>query len=1014
MLAAVSSPEEPTMRSTLLFLCIATAAVAQTQPAPDQTQTQAAPDDTTRKAATEEIVVTGTRVRRKDLNTPAPVTVLSRDQITAAGRVSIGEFLQALPEQGNSGANAQVNNGNDGSIFVSLRSLGPQRTLVLVNGRRMVPGGTVPGAAADLGTIPAAAIERIEVLKDGASAIYGSDAIGGVVNVILRKRFNGTEISGYGGVSQHGDGQTYDVHAVTGTAGERSSILFSIGYQEQRPVFAGDRDWSKTTYNWDFDAADASQPADSGTGCFADPNTEACVPKAQSGTGNSTTFPNGRFAIPASACGSTDATSGAFTPNPAVGSHPALAAICGATKNKGGGFMADASREAPGPGPAAGYIAYPGDLYNTNPTNYLITPARRIQLFSTGDVTLGSVARAFFEASYVNRSSSQTLAPMPLVNNTIPTQPVTVSKDSVYNPFGVNITSWRIRTVEFGERFFRQDLDTFRVVAGLDGSLGDWSGPLAGWAWDVDYNHGRTAGNQLITGQLRMPNIANAVGPSAINPANGQPACLKTRTGTAADFAASNIISGCVPFDVLHGSYAGQAAAKAYVSYDGTDFATNQQDIWSANLSGDLFKLASERPAGLALGADYRRESASFQNNPINSGESSGNNALSTYGGYNVKEVYGELVVPLLGGMQFLEDLELQAAARYVDYSTFGSNSTYKLGIRYSPLRDLTVRATWGTAFRAPNVAELFGGTADSYPLVTDPCRAPKDPGVKARCAANGVPGGASGDPSVQLLEKIAASPSLGPESATTFTAGVVVQPRMVRNLSITVDYYNLNVSKAISTYSAAFILSNCYVTGVLPSLCSNVIRDANGLIIQIDDPRSNLGTFHTAGVDFAIRYAYPIPDFGRVSLILDGTYLHDFRRTDITGIVTDGTGNFDLGVLPRFKGNAGLFWVMGPIGAGVSMRYIGAYKECFAGGDFLCSEDDTQQRRVSAYTPVDLFVSYTLRDWVVGTTSAVFGVNNAFNTDPPFLATAFAANSDPSTYDYVGRFLYARLTHQF
>ena len=298
-------------------------------------------------------------------------------------------------------------------------------------------------------------------------------------------------------------------------------------------------------------------------------------------------------------------------------------------------------------------------------------------------------------------------------------------------------------------------------------------------------------------------------------------------------------------------------------------------------------------------------------------------------------------------------------------------------------------------------MAELFGGTADSYPLVTDPCRAPKDPGVKARCAANGVPGGASGDPSVQLLEKIAASPSLGPESATTFTAGVVVQPRMVRNLSITVDYYNLNVSKAISTYSAAFILSNCYVTGVLPSLCSNVIRDANGLIIQIDDPRSNLGTFHTAGVDFAIRYAYPIPDFGRVSLILDGTYLHDFRRTDITGIVTDGTGRSGTHAPDRH-------------GAGVSARYIGSYHECFAGGDYLCAEDDTMQHHIPAYMPFDVFVSYTLRDWIVGTTSAVFGVNNAFNADPPFLATAFAANSDPSTYDYVGRFLHARLTHQF
>ncbi|MCA1826444.1 MAG: TonB-dependent receptor, partial [Myxococcales bacterium] len=482
--------------------------------------------------------------------------------------------------------------------------------------------------------------------------------------------------------------------------------------------------------------------------------------------------------------------------------------------------MADAPRDGLASGPAAGFVPYPGDAYNTNPTNYLITPARRVQVFATGDVNLGSAARAFFEASYVNRTSSQTLAPMPLVNNTIPTQPVTISKDSLYNPFGVDIGSWRIRTVDFGERFFSQDLDTFRVVAGLDGSLGDWSGPLSGWAWDVDYNHGRTAGNQLETGQLRMPNIANATGPSAINPATGQAVCLKTKTGAASDFAASNIILGCVPFDVLHGSYGGQTAAKNYVSYDGTDFGTNQQDIWSANLSGDLFKLASERPIGLAVGADYRRESASFQNNPINAGESSGNNALSTQGGYTVKEVYGELVMPLLGGMPFLEDFELQAAARYVDYSTFGNNTTYKLGARFSPFRDLTFRATYGTAFRAPNVAELFGGTADNYPLVTDPCRAPKDAAIKARCIANGVPGGASGDPSSQLLEKIAADTNLGPETATTFTAGVVIQPRMLRNLSLTVDYYNVNVSQAIRTYGAGFILSNCFVSGNIPSLC--------------------------------------------------------------------------------------------------------------------------------------------------------------------------------------------------
>ncbi len=959
--------------------------------APADAAVAGGPSASTKKSATEEIVVTGSRIRRKDLNTPAPVTVLSRDQISASGRVSLGEFLQALPEQGNSGANAQVNNGNDGSIYVSLRSLGAQRTLVLVNGRRMVPGGTGANSAADLGTIPQAAIERIEVLKDGASAIYGSDAIAGVVNVILRKRYNGSEVGGYAGTSGHNDGTTYDVHALTGTAGDKGSALFSVGYQEQRPAFAGSREFSASTYTWDFDQ-----------NCFPDATTGACGPKVNANTGNSTTFPQGRFSVPASAC----------TPGN-IAAHPALVSICTASNNKGGRFQQDASQ----PG-TENYIPYTGELYNTNPTNYLITPSRRVQLFTTGDVNLGSEARAFFEASYVNRASSQSLAPMPLTSSTIPTNPVTVSQYSLYNPFGVDIRTWRKRTVEFGERLYRQDLDTFRVVAGLDGSLGEWAGPVSGWAWDLDYNHGRTSGSNIETGQLRIPNIANAVGPSTT--VNGKAVCLRQPYDPAGLVAGSsktpNIIAGCVPFDPFHGvnPAVNNNDVKNYVSYNGQDFGTNQQDIFSVNLSGELFKVASERPAGLALGADYRRETASFQNNPINSGESSGNNSLSTFGGYNVKEAYAELVVPLLGGMPLVEDLEFQAAARYNDFSTFGTNTTYKLGVRYSPIRDLTARATYGTAFRAPNVAELYGGAADDYPGVRDPCNNPKTALIVSRCNSGpgAVPGGNSKDPSTQLLSKHTANANLGPETATTFTAGVVIQPQMVRNLSITVDYYNVNVAKTISQRGAGFILNQCYRADVQdPSLCNLIIRNDVGQIIQINDERANLGNYHTTGIDFAFRYAMPTEAFGRFSLIVDGAYLHSYRVTDILGAVTNGVGNYDLGVLPSLKMNTGVFWTMGPLGAGVSGRYIGSYKECSSG---VCSQDDTQQRVIGHYLPVDLFLSYTLKGWAAGTTSLVGGIQNVADTQPPYLYNAFAANSDPSSYDYVGRFFYTRLTHTF
>ena len=972
---------------SVLAVSLAASGMASGQTAAAEPEVPATPDAATKRTATEEIVVTGTRVRRKDLNTPAPLTVLSRDQISASGRVSLGEFLQALPEQGNSGANAQVNNtGEGGAIYVSLRSIGPQRTLVLINGRRLVPGGVGADPAPDLASIPAAAVDRIEVLKDGASAIYGSDAIAGVVNVILRKRFNGTEVGGYAGVSGHNDSATYDAHAVTGTAGDKGSMLFSVGYQEQRPVFAGNREFSQTTYNYDFTQS-----------CFADPNSGNCVARALSGSGNSSTWPHGRLSIPASACGST-----------AVATHSALASVCAQSNNKGGGFMQDPTKPL-----AEAYLPYDGTLYNTNPTNYLITPSRRVQLFSTGDVNLGTEARAFFEASYVNRSSSQSLAPMPLVNSTIPAAPVTISKDSVYNPFGIDIKSWRKRTVEFGERSFRQDLDTFRVVAGLDGSLGEWSGPFSGWTWDLDYNHGRTSGTQLETGQIRMPNVANAVGPSMM--ISGTPRCLRVPGDP------TTVIAGCVPMDVLHGVGALGQAAKSYVSYDGTDWGTNQQDIFSANFSGELFKVWAEQPAGLAIGADYRRESASFQNNPINgNSESSGNNAGSTYGGYNVKEAYAELVIPLLSGIPFVEDLEFQAAVRYNDFSTFGTNSTYKLGARWSPIRDLIARATYGTAFRAPNVAELFGGAADSYPRVTDPCNNPSDPVVAARCKSGPgvVPGGNSFDTSVQFLSKTVANANLGPETATTLTAGVVLQPQMIKNFSVTVDYYNLNVAKTITQRGASFILDQCYRAAVQDgSMCNLIVRNDVGQIILINDERANLGNYHTTGIDFAVRYALPTVDFGRFSLIVDGAYLNSFRITDSLGVVTNCMGNYDCvnqlvgGVLPRLKLNSGIFWNLGPIGAGVSGRYVGSYKECGSG---ICSQDDTQQRVVGHYLPIDVFASYTVRKWAAGTTALVLGVQNVGDTQPPFLANAFAANADPSTYDYVGRFFYSRLTHSF
>jgi iron complex outermembrane receptor protein len=944
---------------------------------------------------TEEIVVTGTRIRRKDLTTPAPVAIINREAIQAAGKISIGDFLQALPEQGNA-LNTQVNNGNDGSVRVNLRSLGSNRTLVLVNGRRMVNGGTGADSSPDLNTIPAAAVERIEILKDGASAVYGSDAISGVVNVILKKRFSGTEISAYTGTSSRGDGTTYDVSATTGTGSERGNILFSLGYQEQKKVIAGDRSWAETAYDYDWETGE------------------------RIATGNSSTFPEGRFAIPVvrnSAGEITGCTPGVTDPD--------YLALCNiAIEEQSANFV-------PRAGAPNGYELYDNSLYNTNPTNFLITPNRRIQLFATGDTNLGDVARGFFEASYVNRASSQDLAAMPVVNNTIPTKPVSVDAASIYNPFGVNITSWRRRVVEFGDRRWSQDLDTFHIVTGLDGQFGDWASLLRGWNWEVSYNYGRTAGTEVNSGLLRMPNVANATGPSrdpdgsvaAGLGATGDEVCL-TRRDVPGDPAP--IIPGCVPWDVLHGVPApgpGLDALKSYLSFNGTLRGFNRQEVYSANIGGDLFNLLSDRPIALAAGVDYRKESGEYLPDVITASlESSGNNVLPTSGGYNVKEAYGELSVPIIGNLPYAEDLEASIAARVVDYSTFGTNTTYKFGARWSPFRDVSLRGTVSTAFRAPNIGELFGGATDSYPSLRDPCRAPA-PGsaLQAQCVATGVPAAGSGDPATQILEKWLGTPDLKPEEADVYTVGLVLQPRWVPNLSATIDYYNITVDDAIALTGAGTILSGCYpgAGGTPdPAMCDLVIRGPDGRILNINDPRTNRNKFETAGLDFALRYALPTAAYGRFSFQFDGTLLQYYRQIDqVTGERQSFRNNYDYGgPNPRFKANVGVGWGLGGFGLGVTTRYVGAYEECFSDGTALCSVEggeDTGVREVSSYMPVDAYVTYALRS-SAGRTSVALGMTNVLDTRPPYVWSALSANSDPGTYDYLGRFAYVRLTHGF
>ncbi|HEY2028926.1 MAG TPA: TonB-dependent receptor [Myxococcales bacterium] len=963
-----------------------------------------------RRAAEEEVVVTGSRIRRKDLTTPAPVTVITRDQFEQSGKATIGDFLQTMPEQGNA-PNFQLNTGGvsygaDGTTRINLRSLGVQRTLVLINGRRVVPGGLGASSAVDLNTIPTSAVERIEVLKDGASAIYGSDAVAGVVNIITRRNFSGTEVGAEYGLSGHADAQTFDAHATTGHSDEHTSALFSVRYFNQRGSLLGARGWAAQALDYDYTGGgqvlSGSSRTPQGTVVFQeDPahtghalcnGNALCIAMTASGWHVGKRFirdPTGPFCGP-NGLGQTECFRD-FGTN---------AVANGNTGN---------------------------DFYNFASANYLTIPSTTVQAYSSGDVKYFGM-RGYYEVSYSSRSSTQNAAPMPLnpsdFNNNF------VSRDSVYNPFGavgtgdpnggVDVANVGRRLVEFGDRTYGEDLNTFRIVTGIDGTLPSALGPLQGWYWDASMNYGKTSGTFSLGGSFRNSRVAQAVGPSMV--VNGNAVCV----GKAGD--PTTVIPGCTPLNLLGGPGSIGQSQQDFLGFSGTSRAFDALYAIDFNVVGDLVKLAADQPASLAVGYEFRRQSGAQVADPIvNSGDSADFNFKSTNGYYVANEAYAELSVPILSNVPGVEALEASAAARFVNFTTFGTNFTYKFGARYTPIRDVTVRGTYSTAFRAPNISELYLGAFQSDPPATDPCAdlSAVSAATAAQCRKTGVTGSGSGDINTQELTANIGNAHLSAETAKEFTFGIVIQPRMVSNLSVTFDYFNIRIDDAIGTVGAANILQGCYVN-LNDQLCSLITRNVNGPIQIINDPNQNLAQKSTSGLDFAVRYGVPTP-VGRFGLSFDGNYLIKFDTALSLPNGTEtihGVGNYDLGLMPTFKANAGIDYSYAGFVAGVLGRYIGGFDECAnpsdpttaAGG--LCTlnvngDQNPSRRRVSAYFVTDIHAGYTLPT-SIGKTNFFVGMSNVFDVNPPYIYSAALASSDPTAYDYLGRYVFGRVQQTF
>ncbi len=894
----------------------------------------------------EEVTVTGSRIKGDVNESTAPIIILAKAQIQELGLASIGDVLQTLTVQSNA-INTQANNGGDGSTRISLRGLGAGRTLVLVNGRRFVPGGTGANSSVDLNSIPASVIDRIEVLKDGASAVYGSDAVGGVVNVITRSDLEGVEFEYYQGLAGAGDGDVIDASLTAGLRSGRGSILFSAGYHNRKAVWTGDRSFSAADKNYDWGANDGSFTT---SGSSATPEGTVIDRLEQEG--------NEAWQSVVERAGE---DAGVYFNAPSGGWRPFNFA----------GNSLDGT----------------GDLYNYQPANYLYTPQTRYSAFLSGNYLFTDNLSGFFEVSYTNRQSDQKLAPTPLF---IISEGISVSAENRHNDFGRDFIDVRRRFVEASNRNFLQDLDTYRIVLGLEHEFMDFAGDLA-------FSYGRTSGTNINEGRFILSNVVMALGPD------------------------SECTGSCVPLDIMHGPGTITDEMLKYIQYTGIARGYTQQKVLQYNLTGDIAELPAG-PLGVAVGASSRWEAGSSIPDPITAtGNTTGNKAEATEGEYSVRAVYAETSIPVFQGE--MGGLDVTAAGRLFNYDTFGTDFTYEAGARLELPRGLAFRTTYSKAFRAPSIGEMFLGQSDSFPLVSDPCSVVDEAGnprnltsqQMRNCASAGVPADFE-DSRAQLRARIGGSTDLDPERANTVTAGVVYQPDFLPELDIAVSYYATKIEDEIGALGSGLILSNCYSQDS-PSDCDKVERDQNNLIRNIYSTATNIGETETNGLDIELNYINDTP-LGLLSARLESNLLFKYdTMLPVPGgfELVKGKGYYDLGVFPnwRHSANVGLKW--GKTSAGLTWKYIGGFQECEDGDCKGLYRDDVDTtptvRDVDANHLFGIQGSYRVFSGAGGSVITV-GLNNVFDQTPSVIFNGFLGTSDASTYDYLGRYLYVRLSH--
>lgn len=913
------------------------------------------------------LTVTGSRIKRAEMEGRVPVQTLSREEIERTGLTSIGDILQELTGSGsalntkfNSSGNFGFSPNGDGvgagSAQVDLRNLGPKRVLVLVDGMRWVNESSASGvsAAVDLNTIPLALVERIEVLEDGASSLYGSDAIAGVVNIITRRNFDGGQVTLNYGQFDKGDGEVTGADVAWGFDNERSNLFLSLSYTEQKEVSSADRSISSIPIQG------GSSRILGGRYAFTDPNGNSYDLSVKPGQ-----------------------TNPVYTPG-----QPA----CGPGVVRSDGFQC---------------FDFNRDAFNYAPFNLLMTPSKRMGAFAQYRFSISEQLNFYAKALYNRRESTNQAAPEPIDlgpgAGTSYTADLVIPANHPFNPFGFaligsgpngNIGTIRRRPLEGGPRIFEQQVDTQYVAAGLEGSFGG----ERTFFWDVNAAFSKNEADQTNRGSYNARNIALALGDPAV--------CAAT--------------SGCTPLDIF-GFDTITPAMLAYISPLFRDRSEQKLTQVTANLSGALFE-AWAGDIEFATGYEYRKYEGSYNPDPQTvAGEYNGVPSLPTSGEYDVNEAYLELNVPLYAQQDGPGKFDLSLAGRYSDYSTFGGEFTPKYGLRWQVAEDLLLRATYAEGFRAPSIGELYGSQSRFDALLVDPCLVPPSApaGSLAPVSCPGVPAGArQNDPQIPVLT--GGNPALQPETARSFSAGLVFSPSFAENAAwsdkfdIELTYYRHNLEGAIQAIDAQTQLDLCATTQD-PQYCTGINRLASGEIDTFANFLINLGSIKTDGWDADVFWTLPESNLGRFKLSWQNTFVTRYEARGAggqaqpqgPGIVVNDTA------IPEWTSTATLDWTLGNWNAAWSVRHLSEMEEACLAADpaAFCSTATTNTLAATTYH--DLQLGYEF-EWFKGL-QLTGGVNNLFDEDPPVCTSCSLNGYEASTYDIPGgRFFYVRANLRF